>query len=37
MTVTFVFKHVALIACLVPRLVLAQNTVAGTWLFTEDV
>ena len=31
------FKHVALIVCLAPALLLAQNTVAGDWLFTEDV
>jgi amidase len=30
-------KHVALIVCLAPTLLLAQNTVAGDWLLTEDV
>ena len=31
------FKHVALIVCLAPTLLLAQDTVAGDWLLTEDV
>jgi amidase len=31
------FKHVALILCLAPTLLLAQDTVAGDWLLTEDV
>jgi acetamidase/formamidase len=31
------FKHVALIVCLTPALVLAQNTVAGDWQLTEDL
>jgi amidase len=33
----FVFKHVALIVCLIPTLLLAQNPLAGDWLLTEDV
>jgi amidase len=35
--VTSMYKHVALIVCLAPALLLAQNTVAGDWLLTEDV
>ena len=31
------FKHVALIVWLVPALVMAQSTVAGDWLLTQDV
>jgi amidase len=31
------FKHVALILCLAPTLLLAQTTVAGDWMLTEDV
>ena len=31
------FKRVALIVCLAPTLLLAQTTVAGDWLLTEDV
>src|SRR5882672_11150934 len=30
-------KKVALIACLTPAVLLAQTTVAGDWLLTEDV
>jgi amidase len=32
-----VLKHVALIVCLAPVLVLAQGTVSGDWVLTEDV
>jgi len=32
-----VFKHVALIVFLAPSLLLAQGTVAGDWLLTQDV
>src|SRR6185503_6897919 len=31
------FKHVALIVCLAPTLLFAQNTVAGDWQLTQDV
>ena len=31
------FKHVALIVCLAPTLLLAPQTVAGDWVLTEDV
>jgi amidase len=37
MTETVVFKRAALIVCLAPTLLLAQTTVAGDWLLTEDV
>jgi amidase len=33
----FVFKHVALIVCLAPTLLLAQSPPAGDWVLTEDV
>ena len=31
------FKRVTLMVCLAPTLLLAQPTVAGDWLLTEDV
>jgi amidase len=31
------FKHVALIVCLAPTFLLAQDTVAGDWLLTQDL
>src|SRR5207245_3498174 len=31
------FTYVALIVCLAPSLLLAQSTVAGDWLLTQDV
>src|SRR5262249_36021791 len=34
---TFMLKHVAMIFCLAPAILVAQNTVAGDWLLTEDV
>ena len=30
-------KHVAIIFCLAPAILVAQNTVAGDWLLTQDV
>ena len=31
------FKYLALILCLTPRLALAQSTVSGDWLLTEEI
>src|SRR2546422_91124 len=36
-TEAFVFKHLALFVCLTSALVLAQTTVDGDWLLTEDI
>ena len=37
MTEVVVFKHLALIVCLTSTVVVAQTSVAGDWLLTEDI
>ena len=37
MTEVVVLKHLALIVCLTSTLVLAQTSVAGEWMLTQDL